>query len=67
MILLPGLISFNFFTNLKKEKTLTAEELFDQTTHSVVEVKASTEDVGESFGSAVFVCDNGTLVTNALV
>ncbi|MBQ7467079.1 MAG: trypsin-like peptidase domain-containing protein [Clostridia bacterium] len=34
---------------------------------SVVEVKAATDDVGESFGSAVFVKDDGTLITNAHV
>lgn len=35
--------------------------------YSVVEVKATTESVGESFGSAVFVKDDGTLITNAHV
>ncbi len=34
---------------------------------SVVEVKAATEDVGESFGTAVFVDDDGTLITNSHV
>lgn len=35
--------------------------------YSVVEVKACTEMVGESYGSAVFVNSDGTLITNAHV
>lgn len=34
---------------------------------SVVELRATTESVGESFGSAVIVKEDGTLVTNAHV
>ena len=60
-------ISLNLFASFNKDKNITAEELFNQAMHSVVEVKASTQEVGESFGSAVFVCDDGTLVTNAHV
>ena len=43
------------------------EEIFDNSLQSVVELKADTADVGESFGTAVFVKDDGTLVTNAHV
>ena len=35
--------------------------------YSVVEVKAETDEVGESFGTAVFVKKDGTLITNAHV
>ncbi len=40
---------------------------FSDYVYSVVEVKASTEDVGESFGTAEFINSNGVLVTNAHV
>ena len=45
----------------------TPTEIFESSTRSVVELKASSEDVGESFGTAIFVDSNGTLVTNAHV
>ena len=45
----------------------TAQTVFKNTIHSVVEVKAVTENVGESFGTAEFIKSDGTLVTNAHV
>lgn len=60
-------ILFDFFNFFKTDSKLTSEALFDQTIQSVVELKASTENIGESFGTAVFVCADGTLVTNAHV
>lgn len=50
-----------------KDKTPTAKEIFFNNLYSVVEVKSSTESVGESFGTAEFVLADGTLVTNAHV
>lgn len=66
VILLVNL-SLSVFTNFNINKNITADQIFNQSMHSVVEIKASTQEVGESFGSAVFVCDDGTLVTNAHV
>ena len=43
------------------------KKLYDKYLQSVVEVKAYTKDVGESFGSAVLMKSDGTLVTNAHV
>ena len=64
LILLTGIIFrvLSFFMQTK-----TPEEIFDKSIQSVVELKASTEDIGESFGTGVFVKNDGTLVTNAHV
>lgn len=64
LILLTGII-FRVLSFFMQGKT--AEEIFDASLQSVVELKASTEDVGESFGTAVFVKSDGTLATNAHV
>ena len=63
MILLTGII-FRCLSFLLDSKKINVEDI---SKFSVVEVKAVTESVGESFGSAVFVKDDGTLVTNAHV
>ena len=41
------------------------KRIYDRSLQSVVEVKAYTKDVGESFGSAVLMKSDGTLVTNS--
>lgn len=46
-------------------KNISATEIFDANRASVVELKALSSGVGESFGTAVFVSDKGTLITNA--
>ena len=43
------------------------KRIYDKSLQSVVEVKAHTKDVGESFGSAVLMKSDGTLVTNSHV
>ena len=43
------------------------KRIYDNSLKSVVEVKAYTKDVGESFGSAVLMKSDGTLVTNSHV
>ena len=43
------------------------KKIYDRSLQSVVEVKAYTKDVGESFGSAVLMKSDGTLVTNSHV
>ncbi len=53
--------------SIDKNNIKSAEEVFQISLNSVVEIKATTEDVGESFGSGVFVKADGTLVTNAHV
>lgn len=60
-------ITFSFVLYLQHDKNISQEKLFTESIRSVVEVKATTENVGESFGSAVFVSKDGTLVTNAHV
>lgn len=45
----------------------TSNDIFKHSVNSVVEVKAYTEDVGESFGTAEFIDYDGTLATNAHV
>ena len=43
------------------------KRVYDKSLQSVVELKAYTKDVGESFGSAVLMKSDGTLVTNSHV
>lgn len=45
----------------------TAKELFDNSIQSIVELKAVSENVGESYGTAVCIKTEGYLVTNAHV
>ena len=52
-------ITYNSRTYIKR--------IYDKSLQSVVEVKAYTKDVGESFGSAVLMKSDGTLVTNSHV
>lgn len=59
-------IIFNIFFAVKISYQ-TNEKIFDSSIYSIVEIKASTENVGESFGTAEFIKSDGTLVTNAHV
>lgn len=59
-------IIFNIFFAVKISYQ-TNEKIFDSSIYSIVEIKASTENVGESFGAAEFIKSDGTLVTNAHV
>lgn len=43
------------------------KKVYSESLSSVVELKASSEGFGESFGTAVFVKEDGTLITNAHV
>lgn len=64
LILLTGMI-FRILSFFIQDKS--ADKIFNDSIYSVVEVKAVTADIGESFGSAVFVKNDGTLITNAHV
>ena len=44
-----------------------ADDIFLNNAHSVVELKAESAEVGESFGTAEFVSKDGKLITNAHV
>ncbi len=59
-------IAFNIFFAIKTSGK-TDEQIFNNSIYSIVEIKASTEDVGDSFGTAEFISSDGTLVTNAHV
>ena len=45
----------------------TASDIFNMNVNSVVEVKATTESVGESYGTGVIYDSSGLLITNAHV
>lgn len=53
------------FTTINKK--ISATDIYDQCLYNVVEVKATSENVGESFGTAEIISADGTLVTNAHV
>ncbi|MBQ8614995.1 MAG: trypsin-like peptidase domain-containing protein [Clostridia bacterium] len=59
-------LSLALFFQIKNSK-LTGAEIFKNNINGIVEVKAYTEDVGESFGTAEFIDSDGRLVTNAHV
>lgn len=63
-IVLVGIIIFQIVNNIKK---IDSTELFKNNIDSIVEVKASTSDVGESYGSGVIYSSDGYLITNAHV
>ncbi len=48
-------------------KPPSAGQVYSDSLHSVVELCAQTQDVGESYGTAVFIDPSGLLVTNAHV
>ena len=60
-------LSLALFFQFKRPNSLSADEIFSNNIYSIVEVKAYSENVGESFGTAEFINDDGCLITNAHV
>ncbi len=64
MVFLAVCVSIlSFFIN----RTLNASEIFDNSIHSIVEIRAYKEGIGESLGTAEFINKEGILITNAHV
>lgn len=74
-ILLWIVISINLILSIiaillhfvSKEKTLTANDIYNQCIYNVVEVKAESENIGESFGTGEIISSDGKIITNAHV
>lgn len=63
-ILLIGIVVWLSITNFKNKS---ANDIYLDNINSIVEVKSTTEDVGESFGTGVIYDMQGYLLTNAHV
>lgn len=63
-ILLIGIVVWFSITNFKNKS---ANDIYSDDINSIIEVKATTEDVGESFGTGVIYNSQGYLITNAHV
>lgn len=63
-IVLTGIIIFLIIGN---HKPIDSTDIFKNNIDSIVEVKASTSDLGESYGSGVIYSCDGYLITNAHV
>lgn len=62
VIAISTIINFEVY-----KKPLSPQKVYLKSLKSVVELKASSDDIGESYGSAIFINLNGNLVTNAHV
>ena len=56
-------LGFNIFFLATKPQT--ASGIFNACKFSIVELKAESENVGTSYGTAVIISDDGTMITNA--
>ncbi len=63
-ILLIGIVVWLSITNFKNKS---ANDIYSDNINSIVEVKSTTEDIGESFGTGVIYNSQGYLITNAHV
>lgn len=59
------MISLGFNISFLATKPQTASGIFNACKFSIVELKAESENVGISYGSAVIISDDGTMITNA--
>lgn len=66
-ILNLAVLSLALLFHFKNSKKLSADQIFKDNIYSIVEIKASSNEIGESFGTAEFVSYDGHLVTNAHV
>ena len=64
IVFIAACIFYSLFFKVEKP---TAKEIYSNNIYSIVEVKAYSENVGESFGTAEFIDNDGRLVTNAHV
>ncbi len=61
VIFIAAILCYTFIPAPKPSK------IFQDNLYSIVEIKATADDIGESFGTAEFINDEGILVTNAHV
>ena len=61
-IIIFGILGYIIFSNTNDKD---ASEIFNMNVNSIVEVKTTTNIVGESYGTGVIYDSNGLLMTNA--
>lgn len=63
--IIVAMISLGFNIFFLATRPQTAGGIFNSCKFSIVELKAESENVGISYGSAVIISDDGTMITNA--
>lgn len=66
-IIIMFLIAIDIVVTILCHSEISAKDIFEKNALSVVEIKAVTEEVGESYGTGEFVKSDGTIITNAHV
>ena len=64
-VLIISIFSLGLNIHFYATKPLSASGIFNTCKNSIVEVKAETENVGTSFGTAELISKDGTFITNA--
>ncbi|MBE5758304.1 MAG: trypsin-like serine protease [Clostridiales bacterium] len=65
--IIVSLLSLGFNMYFLATKPKSPSGIFNSVKNSILEIKAETENVGESYGSAVIISEDGTIITNAHV